>query len=57
MTGRWPSSLELLSAGLLLSIPVDPLGQPYKLMPEGHFAVSDPAARLFIQKGYRAAYN
>jgi hypothetical protein len=57
-TGRWPASFaQLVSAGLLAGIPVDPLGKPYKLMPEGRFEVADPAALPFINKGYPAAYN
>ncbi len=57
-TGHWPSSVgQLISAGLLPGIPVDPLGKPYKLMPEGRFEVVDPDALPFINKGRPAAYN
>lgn len=57
-TGRWPSSFaQLISAGLLPGVPVDPLDHAYKLMPEGRFEVADPKALPFINKGYPAAYN
>ncbi len=55
-TGSWPHSFEqLIAAKLLPGVPVDPLGKPYKLMPEGRFEVSDPAAFPFIDKGQPAA--
>jgi tetratricopeptide (TPR) repeat protein len=57
-TGQWPASFgQLIAARLLAGIPVDPLGKPYKLMPEGRFEVSDATALPFINKGYPAAYN
>lgn len=57
-TGQWPTSFgQLIAARLLPGIPIDPLGKPYKLMPEGRFEVSDAAALPFINKGYPAAYN
>jgi tetratricopeptide (TPR) repeat protein len=57
-TGHWPNGYsQLISAGLLRGIPADPLGKPYKLMPEGRFEVSDAKALPFINKGYPAAYN
>ncbi len=57
-TGRWPASFaQLTSAGLLRGLPLDPLGKPYKLMPEGRFEVSDAADLPFIQKGYPAVFN
>jgi tetratricopeptide (TPR) repeat protein len=58
-TGHWPTSFaQLIAARLLPGVPVDPLGKPYKLIPnEGRFEVADPSALPFINKGYRAAYN
>jgi hypothetical protein len=35
---------ELIAAGLLRAVPVDPTGRPYRL--EGQTAVLDPASRL-----------
>jgi tetratricopeptide (TPR) repeat protein len=56
--GRWPANFgQLISAGLLRGVPLDPLGQPYKLKPEGRFEVADPTDLPFIKKGYPAAYN
>lgn len=57
-TGRWPGSFgQLIAAKLLPGIPVDPLGNPYKLGAEGRFEVSDATALPFINKGYPAAYK
>lgn len=58
-TGHWPNSYsQLISAGLLRGIPIDPLGKPYKLVPEeGRFEVADASALPFINKGYPAAYK
>jgi hypothetical protein len=51
-TARQPTSwMELVSAGLLRGIPVDPLGHPYKLMPDGRVEVADPDALPFINRG------
>ena len=50
--GRQPGSwADLITAGLLRGIPVDPVGNPYKLMPEGRVQVSDPDALPFINQG------
>ncbi len=51
-TGHWPDSFQqLIEARLLPGVPVDPLGKPYKLVPEGHFEVTDATALPFINKG------
>jgi hypothetical protein len=51
-TGALPRNFtDLVQAGLLRGIPVDPLGHPYKLFPEGHIQVDDPDALPFINKG------
>jgi hypothetical protein len=51
-TARQPTSwMELISAGTLRGIPVDPLGHPYKLMPGGRVEVADPDALPFINRG------
>ncbi|MBZ5629644.1 MAG: hypothetical protein LAO06_12345 [Acidobacteriia bacterium] len=42
---------ELISAGLLRGIPVDPLGRPYKLLPDGRVEVADPDSLPFINQG------
>ncbi len=51
-TGRMPSSfMEMLSAGYLRRLPTDPLGYPYKLMPDGRVEVQSPDGLPFITKG------
>ncbi|MGZ4813739.1 MAG: tetratricopeptide repeat protein, partial [Terriglobales bacterium] len=51
-SGRLPASWsELITAGLLRRIPVDPVGHSYKLMPEGRVEVADPDALPFIKQG------
>jgi hypothetical protein len=50
-TGRTPENMtELVQAGLLRRIPVDPLGHPYKLV-DGRVEVEDQNALPFITKG------
>ena len=57
-TGRFPSSFsDLQSASMLNGIPVDPLGNPYKLMPDGSVEVSDPDDLPFITKGTPPGYT
>jgi len=56
-TGHLPSSFyDLQSAGLLRTMPVDPLGQTYKLMPDGSVEVRDPDDLPFIEKGTPPGY-
>lgn len=49
--GRAPQNMiEVVQAGLLPGIPLDPLGHPYKLV-DGRIEVADPNALPFINKG------
>lgn len=51
-TGRMPSSfLDLVRAGWLRSLPVDPIGLPYQLMPDGRVEVQSPEELPFIRHG------
>lgn len=50
--GRLPSNLgEMVASGWLKGIPVDPLGDPYHLMPDGRVEVERPSELPFITKG------
>ncbi|MBZ5719476.1 MAG: hypothetical protein LAO03_03760 [Acidobacteriia bacterium] len=56
-TGHFPASFsELEAAGILRGTPVDPLGHPYKLMPNGRVEVRSPDDFPFIQKGAPPGY-
>lgn len=45
-TGAWPRGWgDLVAAGLLRGVPLDPQGRPYVLLPEGHCALN-PATRI-----------
>ncbi len=51
-TGRTPASfLEMISAGYLRRLPVDPAGHPYRLRPDGRVEVQSPEDRPFIRRG------
>jgi len=51
-TGARPRSfLELVQAGWLRHVPVDPIGNPYRLLPDGHVEVEDYIDLPFIVKG------
>ena len=51
-TGTYPTSFsDLITAGVLRGVPLDPTGQPYKLLPDGKIQVQDPKALPFISKG------
>ncbi len=51
-TGRYPGELtELISAGLIPGIPVDQLGYPYLLRPQGRIEVQHPEELPFISRG------
>jgi hypothetical protein len=51
-TGSEPSSFtNLVSMGWLRGIPSDPLGHPYRLAPDGHVYVQNPADLPFITRG------
>ena len=54
-TGHLPASfIEMVSAGYLRALPRDPLGYPYKLMPDGRVEVQSPDDLPFITKGLPA---
>jgi hypothetical protein len=56
-TGRLPSSFsDLQLAGMLRGTPVDPLGHPYKLTPDGRVEVRVPDDLPFIEKGTPPGY-
>jgi len=51
-TGRVPNSFsDLEAAGLLRGTAGDPLGHPYRLMPDGHVVVRVPDDLPFLRKG------
>ena len=51
-TGHLPASFqEMISAGDFPGLPRDPLGYPYKLMPDGRVEVQSPDDLPFITKG------
>lgn len=55
--GHLPSSFfDLVSAGMLRGIPVDPVGHPYRLMPDGQVVVAVPDDLPFIEKGVPPGY-
>lgn len=43
--------VDLVAAGWLRRLPVDPIGNPYKLMPDGRVEVAEPDPLPFITKG------
>jgi hypothetical protein len=50
--GEAPASwTELIRAGALRGVPLDPLGQPYVLQRDGRVVVSDPKKLPFIHQG------
>ena len=58
MTGKTPGSFaELVAAKYLKFVPLDPVGHPYKLMPDGHVEVAVPDDIPFIEKGAPAGYT
>jgi len=55
--GRSPASFrDLIAAGMLRGIPLDPLGNPYRLLPDGRVEVVSPDYLPFIQKGTPPGY-
>jgi tetratricopeptide (TPR) repeat protein len=57
-TGRLPSSFNVLvGAGILLGVPVDPDGTPYKLMPDGRIELRNPEDFSFVEKGLPPGYE
>src|SRR5437667_4364775 len=56
-TGRFPVSFaEMNTAGLLRGIPLDPLGNPYKLTSTGHVLLRKPDDLPFVAKGLPPDY-
>jgi tetratricopeptide (TPR) repeat protein len=58
-TGQYPSSfLDLRARGMANGLyPADPLGHPYKFMPDGRIEVSRPDDLPFITKGTPTGYQ
>jgi tetratricopeptide (TPR) repeat protein len=48
---------QLVSAGMLPGIPLDPTGKPYKLTPEGRIEVAQPDEIPFITQGLPFGYQ
>jgi tetratricopeptide (TPR) repeat protein len=56
-TGHLPQSFaDLERANFLRGIPIDPLGHPYRLMPDGRVEVRVPDDMPFIEKGTAPGY-
>jgi tetratricopeptide (TPR) repeat protein len=57
-TGHLPVSFaEMAAGGYLRGVPVDPVGNPYKLTPNGHVQVREPDQLPFLQKGLPPGYT
>ncbi|MFI5111074.1 MAG: tetratricopeptide repeat protein [Terriglobales bacterium] len=57
-TGRLPSSFNvLIGAGMLLGVPVDPDGKPYRLLVDGHIELRNPEDFPFVVKGLPPGYK
>jgi len=57
-TGQFPSSFsQLEAAGFMRGVPLDPLGRPYMLLPEGRVEVQSPDDFPFIEKGTPPGYK
>jgi tetratricopeptide (TPR) repeat protein len=57
-TGHLPQSFsDLEAANIMRGTPVDPVGNPYKLMPDGRVEVRVPDDLPFIQKGTPPGYQ
>lgn len=51
-TGHAPSSFaDLIQAGILVRIPVDPKGDPYEMLPDGSIQIHDYLQLPYIHKG------
>jgi len=56
-TGSAPSGFaDMIRGGYLRGVPVDPLGNPYRMSADGHVILSDPDSFPFTQKGLPAGY-
>ena len=42
---------DVIGAGMLEGVPVDPTGKPYKVTPDGRVELSDPDSILYVTKG------
>jgi len=57
-TGVLPRSMtDLVGAGLLHSIPLDPTGRPYRIASDGRIQVQFPDELPFLEKGIRPGYT
>jgi tetratricopeptide (TPR) repeat protein len=57
-TGQTPTSLsDLVAAHFLRSVPLDPTGRPYRLVPGGQVEVEVPDDIPFIEKGAPPGYK
>lgn len=57
-TGRLPSSFnQLVDAGMLKGLPLDPDGKAYKLMPDGRIELRNPEDFSFVEKGLPPGYK
>ena len=57
-TGNLPPSISaMVAAGLLPEVPLDPDGNPYKLMPDGRIEVGSPQNFSFIERGVPPGYK
>jgi Flp pilus assembly protein TadD len=55
--GHFPEAIsDLIAAGLLSGIPVDPLGHPYRMEAGGKVVVADPDDLPFLEKGLPSGY-
>jgi hypothetical protein len=54
---HFPSSFaEMANAGFIGGIPIDPLGNPYKLASDGHVLLRNPDDFPFVTKGLPPDY-
>jgi hypothetical protein len=57
-TGRWPANwAEMVAAGYLRGVPVDPNRKPYRLAPGGQIFLQDPEDFPFITQGLAQTSN
>jgi tetratricopeptide (TPR) repeat protein len=57
-TGVLPSSFNaLIGAGMLLGVPVDPDGKPYRLLVDGRIELRNPEDFPFVEKGVPPGYK
>lgn len=55
--GRYPMNFrEMVAAGILRGLPVDPAGHPYRLEPSGKVMVSNPEDLPFLTQGLPPGY-